>query len=224
MKFSVVGVADSMGWESKIVRSELHGLQYNDRQTGGKSGAASTVLVEFTDPAFRLCTPGDLSANELDYVCNFLYQRVKKQEESEVEKLHLLHAVLRSIASESFYNCFQEDLGPTQAKLKSIVQQYFGEGLSSECIIELGIPVLKTNTEISPDLTEQICRDIYSFVSIHSEHTFTGRAVARVFHGISSPCFPAEVWGRQRRFWRRHLDVDFNILCRIATQKLLELR
>ena len=70
-----------MGWESHIVRSELHDLQYNDRQTGSRSGANSTVLVEFSNLAFHLRSPGDLTAEEQDSVCDSLYKRVKKQEE-----------------------------------------------------------------------------------------------------------------------------------------------
>ena len=48
----------------------------------------------------------------------------------------------------------------------------------------------------------------------HQEHTWSGRAVARIFHGIQSPNFPAKQWGRVRGSWRRHLDVDFNLLVR----------
>ena len=37
MTFSVIEVANSMGWESHIVRSELSGLQYNDQRDSGHS-------------------------------------------------------------------------------------------------------------------------------------------------------------------------------------------
>jgi len=72
-----------MGWESHYARSELRDLRYNDRQTGSRSGANSTVLVEFSNPAFHLRSPGDLTAEEQDSVCecDSLYKRVKKQEE-----------------------------------------------------------------------------------------------------------------------------------------------
>ena len=38
----------------------------------------------------------------------------------------------------------------------------------------------------------------------HSENSWSGRAVARIFHGIQSPNFPAKQWGRVFRFWRKH--------------------
>ena len=50
---------------------------------------------------------------------------------------------------------------------------------------------------------------------------FPGRAIARVFHGIGSPCFPAEVWGKVRRFWRSHLHTDFNLVRKLATEALI---
>ena len=70
----------------------------------------------------------------------------------------------------------------------------------------------------------QVRADVRQFISLHHDRTFTGRAVARIFHGIPSPCFPAQVWGRDRRFWRRHLDYDFSKLLKIATEEVLRMR
>ena len=66
--------------------------------------------------------------------------------------------------------------------------------------------------------------DVRQFVCMHTDRSFSGRAVARIFHGISSPCYPAQVWGRDRRFWRGHLNFDFNRLLQIATEEILRLR
>lgn len=226
MSFSVVGVSNSMGWESSIVRSELRGLQYNDRQTGTQTGpgANSTVLVEFTNLSFHFRSPGDLSPDERDFICSFLNGRVKKQEEAVVEKLHLLHAVLNSVACEDYYECVHEENSQSQSRLKSLIHRYFEDGLDCESLAGLGITVRTLPSKVEPELLNRIRQDIHSLVSIHSDQCFSGRAVARLFHGIASPCFPAEVWGRQHRFWRRYLHVDFNLLCQVATKKLLELR
>ena len=48
--------------------------------------------------------------------------------------------------------------------------------------------------------------------------------MARIFHGIQSPNFPAKQWGRVFRFWRKHLDVDFNFLVKIATEEIVSMR
>ena len=66
--------------------------------------------------------------------------------------------------------------------------------------------------------------DIRSFVCTHQDHVWTGRAVAWILHGIQSPHFPAQQWGRVFRFWRKHLDVDLNFLVKIATEEIVRLR
>lgn len=77
-----------------------------------------------------------------------------------------------------------------------------------------------------PSFSEgQLISDIRGFYNLYGqEHALTGRAIARIFHGIASPCFPATTWGRVRRFWRSHLDVDFNALMKIATRELIAYR
>ncbi|KAK7500253.1 hypothetical protein BaRGS_00008476, partial [Batillaria attramentaria] len=61
----------------------------------------------------------------------------------------------------------------------------------------------------------QLVSDIRQFIHVYGpEHVLTARAIARVFHGIDSPRFPATTWGRVRRFWRSHLHVHFNIVLR----------
>ena len=66
--------------------------------------------------------------------------------------------------------------------------------------------------------------DVRQFLCTHTDQKFSGRAVARIFHGIASPCYPAQVWGRDKRFWRARLDFDFNKLLEIATEEILRLR
>jgi len=75
------------------------------------------------------------------------------------------------------------------------------------------------------DYESTVRADISAFIHIYRpDHALTGRAIARVMHGIESPCFPAAVWGKVRRFWRCHLDVDFNLLRKIATEEMIRTR
>ena len=95
--FSVVGVASRMGWESKVVRSELTSLQVNDHGTCPvqTSGCGSgSVLVEIEGLAFGLVAPGNLTAAEHEAVIVLLREKVRVQERRETEKLQLLQAVL----------------------------------------------------------------------------------------------------------------------------------
>ncbi|KAK3281350.1 hypothetical protein CYMTET_10857, partial [Cymbomonas tetramitiformis] len=50
----------------------------------------------------------------------------------------------------------------------------------------------------------------------------TGRAVARILHGLSSPAFPEAAW-RKSTFWGRHREEDFSLICRIASSELAAL-
>lgn len=106
------------------------------------------------------------------------------------------------------------------------------------------------------DWESQIRADIRRFLSIRQDEKFSGRAIARIFHGIGktrrcrigllpprsgtcpsppnrgllcllsagSPCFPAQVYGRDRRFWRKYLTFDFHQLARLATEEILASR
>lgn len=226
--FPVVAVADAMGWESRIVRSELSDLQFNDRQTSGSSSAKSSVLVEFNTPSFHVVSPGDLTSEELDFVCDFLLQRTKQQERSEIDKLHLLYASLRSVATGVGNTAGLAGHGgervECQTKLTGLITSYFADELDHDTMAELGIDDIIPTANLLPKQREDIARSVRALVSANAEHRFTGRAVARIFQGNGSPCFPAVTWGRQKRFWRRYLHVDFGELCRIATAMLLELR
>lgn len=44
---------------------------------------------------------------------------------------------------------------------------------------------------------------------------------ARVCFTAGSPCYPAQVYGRDQRFWRRYLHLSFHALQRLATEEVL---
>ena len=216
-----------MGWESHIVRSELSDLQFNDRQTSGTASAKSSVLVEFHTLCFRVLAPGDLTAEEMDFVGSFLLQRTKRQERDETDKLHLLYASLRSVTMDTDLATLSSSVREKtahQKKLVELISTYFADELNQETMAAMGVDSVTHARDLLPEQQEDIARSVRALVTTNSEHRFTGRSVARVFQGIGSPCFPAVAWGGQRQFWRRYLDVDFEELCRIATAKLVQLR
>ncbi|GAB1610974.1 ATP-dependent DNA helicase Q4 [Argonauta hians] len=68
----------------------------------------------------------------------------------------------------------------------------------------------------------QIQSDVRKFLNIYSQdHNFTGHSIARIFHGIGSPCYPANIWGRVRQFWRCYIGSDFQAIVDIATKEIL---
>ncbi|CAN8178609.1 unnamed protein product, partial [Coccothraustes coccothraustes] len=70
----------------------------------------------------------------------------------------------------------------------------------------------------------EIRAEIRNLLEAFPEQRFSGTAVARIFHGIGSPRFPAPVFGRSRRFWRRLLAVPFRSLARLAALEILACR
>ena len=47
----------------------------------------------------------------------------------------------------------------------------------------------------------------------------TGRAVARVLQGVSSPAFPMAQWNKCG-FWQQYTNVDFAVITATAQQEL----
>ena len=69
---------------------------------------------------------------------------------------------------------------------------------------------------------KRLISDIQKFIYTYGhEVKLNGIVIARIFHGIASPKFPAEVWGRNRNFWRSHFDFDFETIIKYATQQLI---
>lgn len=58
---------------------------------------------------------------------------------------------------------------------------------------------------------------------MYPDNTFSGRTIARIFHGISSPNYPAVMWGRCK-FWRAHSKTDFNRIVRLANAEIVKRR
>lgn len=53
------------------------------------------VIVEFSDLAFHINAPGNLSGEELDAVLDFLHNKVVSAEETELKNLNLLFSVFQ---------------------------------------------------------------------------------------------------------------------------------
>ncbi|VDQ07050.1 unnamed protein product [Trichobilharzia regenti] len=70
----------------------------------------------------------------------------------------------------------------------------------------------------------QVQSTVRDFLRVHEsslDTNITGRVLANIFHGISTPQFPATTWSRCHRFWKAHMNIDWPSIKRIATQELL---
>ncbi|XP_043340180.1 ATP-dependent DNA helicase Q4 isoform X4 [Cervus canadensis] len=219
VELDLVELVDSTGWELGPVRQALLQLQW-DREPGTGVPQGTGVLVEFRETAFHLHSPGDLTAQEMDQICDFLHGRVQAREQEALTRLHHTFRAFHSVAFPSCGPCLEQPAWEHSSRLKAVLSQYFEEeseqpgGLEPEDDPKLGQDRLQ-------DWEDQIRRDIRQLLSSWPEQRFSGRAVARVFHGIGSPCYPAQVFGRDQRFWRKYLHLSFPALMHLATQELL---
>lgn len=215
--FAVVDVARRIGWDSGAVKRQLKGLEWDLSaiSLGGKA-RRSGIMVEFSDLAFHLIVRGDLSETEQDAALEYLHQRCTSRETNEIQQLQRVHQALLSVSHSTSSSCCDDvDLAKSD-KLRSFIQDYFEE---------IGAPQAIEGPDQCPENQEQCIRsDIRSLILNYRDQTFTARSIARILHGISSPCFPAEVWGKARKHWRAQLHQDFNVLVKMAAQELLALK
>ncbi|XP_041665319.1 ATP-dependent DNA helicase Q4 isoform X2 [Cheilinus undulatus] len=219
LEFDVVEVADTMGWELPLVKRGLRQLQWSTGKAGGRSG----VQVEFTSMSFYFRSYGDLSDEEMDKVCQFLHNRVQNQERTQLYQLSACFKAFKSVAYRSVSSCV-DDLDESRSlQLKSLLSEYFEKRRDrSQTLAPVDTEELDKYKFL--DWENQIRADIRSFLSQRSDEKFSGRAVARILHGIGSPCFPAQTYGRDRRYWRKYIQFDFNQLIKLATQEIIRFK
>ncbi|PSN39460.1 hypothetical protein C0J52_17707 [Blattella germanica] len=211
IEFPVVDIAAAIGWDSGIVKRQLKNLEWNKvndkwRRTG--------ITVEFFELGFRVLAPGNLNASELDEALDTLHNHVELQEQSSLQQLKTVFDSLTSVCHSDHKECM-EDADPDRSEnLKVMIRKYFEEDQS--------ISKIETKQDILEN-EEQISSDVRSLVCMYRDTNFTSRAVARIFHGIASPCYPAQIWGRCR-FWRAHLNSNFKLISKVAAREILRLK
>uniref|UniRef100_A0A4W5KN65 DNA 3'-5' helicase n=1 Tax=Hucho hucho TaxID=62062 RepID=A0A4W5KN65_9TELE len=225
LDFDVVEVADTMGWQLGLVKRGLRQLQWATNRG---------VLVEFSNLSFYFRSYGDLTPDEMDRVCEFLHGRVVAQERTKLYQLKACFKAFRSVAYKSCSFCTDELDESRSLKLKGLLGDYFDkrreldlsrkfqeekDGEDEEEVILMGFVGLQMK-----DFEGQIRADIQSFLGNRSDEKFSGRAVARIFFGIGSPCYPAQTFGRDKRYWRKYIQFDFNEIIRFAIQEIIRFK
>ncbi|ERL87771.1 hypothetical protein D910_05160 [Dendroctonus ponderosae] len=222
VEFPVVDVASAMGWESGICKHQLKNLEWTsgDAPAAGLSAKfkhvnnqpkRSSLTVQFSNLGFRMLAPGNLSDEQLDEALDNLHGLVLRQESKALRQLHAVHKLLAEVAERSYKTCIT--VSEEKSPLKEKIREYFN---SADPLEHIEIKPLETNEE-------QLVNDVRTMINMYRDNQFTGRALARIFHGIQSPNYPAVVWGRCK-FWRSHINEDFHEICRIATREIIRCR
>ncbi|CAL7933550.1 unnamed protein product [Xylocopa violacea] len=213
IEFPIVDVASAIGWDSGVVKSHLKNLEW---KTVNGTSKRSAISVRYDKLGLRVKAPGDLTDVELDEALDAIVSRVQSQENSALQQLETIGATLHKFSTPTVKECLtlNDEVTDRSNQLKDIIRKYF----AGEVLLDIN---LKQQNDVKNEA--QIASDVRNLIVSYRENSFTGRAIARIFHGIQSPNYPAYVWNKCR-FWRAHLSCNFNTLCQIATKEILALR
>lgn len=111
--------------------------------------------------------------------------------------------------------------------LGTILARYFevdGEEAVDK-VLEGGGESSPASKQFNTPLDRFVRADVISFCnSVETDNKLlTGRAVARIFHGISSPGFPSKIWYHNQN-WQRYIHTDFDSIRSVADNVLASLR
>ncbi|XP_017129603.1 ATP-dependent DNA helicase Q4 [Drosophila elegans] len=212
IEFSVTDIAAGIGWNSGVVKYQLKDLEWVKVNGFPKR---SPITVSFYDLGFRIKVPGDFTETEIDSALDTLYTRSVKQERTQLIQLQYVAHGLAAVAYSSCSQCCNADFPQDRGEqLKAIVRNYFANDYPQDLELE----VEPSNV---PD--ESITDDVHALINMYPDNTFSGRNIARIFHGITSPNYPAVIWGRCK-FWRAHVKVDFNRILQLANMAIIKRR
>lgn len=220
--FSFVKVAAMLSLDVNTVRSELRKLEWTtDPVTKRKK--RSHVGIRFGDYSYMLRAPGNLTENDIEEVVTFLADTIEQYEAKEVYKLRFLYSKFSEFIIEDI-NEDKRAVIANSANIKHFINEYFSS--TNLCPLPVDLDSSKLTLPRHFNLANQdmdaISLVIRDFLNVHySEGVNSPRKIARILQGISSPKFPAEIWGKVRRFWRCLPMIDFKHLLEICREGLI---
>lgn len=93
--------------------------------------------------------------------------------------------LIRSVAFPSCGPCLEQADEDRSNQLKTLLSHYFEEEEEEAVKDEQGPEPGQSELQ---DWEDHIRRDIHQLLSLRPEERFSGRAVARIFHGIGEGC------------------------------------
>uniref|UniRef100_F6Q9T0 Uncharacterized protein n=2 Tax=Ciona intestinalis TaxID=7719 RepID=F6Q9T0_CIOIN len=220
VEFALDKVANELCLDIVNLKRNLRQLEWDTTlsEEPGKRGK-SGVSVDFSDLSFLIHTKQSTSNEFLDEVTASLHKRIMSQEKKEIAQLKTCFNAMQKFCYPNAGCCMDDFTSPRSEQLKEVIDAYFQEEENSKSDDQP--EPLQSSDE------EEIRSSVRQFLYVHGGDLgdkVTGRAIARIFHGIDSPCYPARNWGPARRFWRSKLNYDFNTVLKLATEELIKFR
>lgn len=214
IEFSVIDISAAIGWDSGVVKYQIKNLEWTNNENGLPK--RSPISVTYYDLGYRVKTPGDFLPEECEQALISLYERTVEQEKSQLRQLEFVYNSLVDVFYNSCLGCAKVDdtVIEKSNKLKETIRSYF----KYDCPQITDIEVV-----LEDHVINEISNNVSNLINMYPENNFTGRAVARIFHGIQSPKYPALIWSRCK-YWRKTMEYDFNSIVKIANNIIVEMR
>lgn len=219
ISFDIVQVANKLGEQTRDVIRKLKQTEWElDDKTGRYR--KSQVRVSFEGHSFHLKLIGDLECEELEEIAAHLLHYSDMYEYSSRQKVARVFNILRSHSMSLELMTDKDTRLQVSSRLKAALNDYFRcdgnehtsalTDISSENMIDTQEMELRT---------KNIRKHARAFISAHgSKHS--AKNIARIFQGVSTPNYPAEIWGQNKRWWRILVNVDFKHLSLVIDEEL----
>eukprot|EP01125_Pyxidicula_operculata_P002702 TRINITY_DN1254_c0_g3_i2.p1 TRINITY_DN1254_c0_g3~~TRINITY_DN1254_c0_g3_i2.p1 ORF type:complete len:461 (-),score=92.51 TRINITY_DN1254_c0_g3_i2:119-1501(-) len=159
--------------------------------------------------------------DDFDKLITDTHHRLCEQHHNVLYKLNwMFQAASKSCLSQALDKFQLHEINPQEMQEKEkifqdMVNSYFSDETES-------MPDVKLIRNL-PLTTETLTEKIRDFMSIVPEQLKCGRQVAKVFHGISSPCFQSRDWQYSKQgFWACARYNDFDDLVKLANRTIIE--
>jgi len=218
--FSTVKVANNLRMSLSDLRRTLRKIPWDSNLSTDRSDSKSGISVEFSDTCFvvKICP----KINSLDEICNYLFDRVNKQQNKDLNQLQFCYQTMKKFSKPNINSCLDNFNAKTSEDMKVVIDSYFEKPTD-----DLSKPEVNFYAQPDSSIEHEIRNLTNSFLMVHGgdvDKDCNGRVLARIFHGISSPRYPSKSWGPARKFWRNLIHVDFNFIIKIATQEIIKWR
>ncbi|GAX75225.1 hypothetical protein CEUSTIGMA_g2669.t1 [Chlamydomonas eustigma] len=150
--------------------------------------------------------------DQLPALASSLFERLTKQQALNVRRLDIVHAVMATAAKEV-------DSERQETVLRSHIHTYFN------CSVEVpevpagcDLPVKEASTLAAGEVAAFLLSNREDILH-RSGEDLSATAVARIFHGLATPSYPADQW-RKCGFWGKFTKWDFLSLREVARTEL----
>ncbi|KAH6571339.1 hypothetical protein BASA62_003924 [Batrachochytrium salamandrivorans] len=234
LEFDTFKVAKAANMEPQDISSELWKLQMGKQLKFNSGDKAFNIMINIA------WENGDERQEYLDKLCDALFKKMIAIEATSVWKLDYLYETLHS----STHDSLDVDMDPVQEldhsheanidnDLPLRTPPLLQTPLMDSVVAYFRLPEMKRDQlEGSkwgfrdPEIIEKqklskmnVEISIKAFVKAHLGEVTSGRAVARIFHGLSSPKYPAKSWSSNKH-WNSYPFYNFKDLARLASKAM----